>query len=231
MAISIVAASARASTPVWKAAVHGSFTAVAALYSATLLAAAPVHAAGLMPDAFARLHLGMSQAALRQLRPAASAGGLHAGDTAYPKLLFEAVDTPFITQAIYLFDERRPVLDGVVFVGTRPCTEAPQAVQAFQAAVVARWGLPDGAAETRGDDGGRDIALVWRRPDAVVVASYPAAPAAGRPCATTVRIGGRTSVVAAFADGLRHLEDGAPDNPMRALRPAAEPATGSIPFN
>jgi len=165
---------------------------------ADMAASAPA-AAALMPDGFGGVALGMSQAELRRARPAAKEGGFQGDNAGHPKMLFERHPSDHIEQVIYLFDQAKPELSGVVFV--KPAQTPARASAGFRGAAVKKWGLPDSAGYARGDGGERQVALLWRRGDTVIVASYPADKAG----ATAVRIGRRgsdTDVYAAKVDGM-----------------------------
>ena len=161
----------------------------------------PVPAAGsaLMPDGFGNVVLGMAQADLRRARPAAQEGGFQGDNAGYPKMLFERHPSDYIEQVIYLFDQAKPELSGVVFIN--PGQAPARAAAGFRSATLKKWGLPDNAGYARGDGGERQVALLWRRGDAVIVASYPA----DKTGAATVRIGRRgsdTDTYAAAVDGM-----------------------------
>ncbi len=151
-------------------------------------------AAAAMPESFAGIALGMSQSALRSIRPALQRDGFRGDRSGHPRMLFEKVHSAFIEQVVYLFDESRPILVSVVF--SKP---APDAAEAFQSAVLAQWGLPDQAGEIAGERNLREIAVVWRYSDALIVATWPARRQNGTGGSTTVRIGRQDSVVGTWA--------------------------------
>lgn len=156
-----------------------------------------------MPDSFANVKLGMTQAELLRARPAAHGDGFKGDNAGHAKLLFEKGSSDFIEQAIYLFDENKPLLAAVVFMRQQPASTAAQGAPAFRAAVAAKWGTPSQIAYARGEKGGREIAMVWRRQDAIVTASYPAD---GKAAPITVRIGSPGSIVEAYASRLEAMD-------------------------
>lgn len=101
---------------------------------------AAIDAAALMPESFGNVSLGMTQADLLRARPAIRQDGFKGDNAGHAKLLFEKGKSDFIDQAIYLFDEAKPVLVAVVFTRQQPALPAKQAVPAFRSAVAAKWG-------------------------------------------------------------------------------------------
>lgn len=128
---------------------------------------AAVEAVTLMPDSFSNIKLGMTQAEVLHARPAIGKGGFKGDNTGHAKLLFEKAKSDFIEQAIYLFDENKPVLAAVMFTRQEPVRSAAQGTAAFRAAVAAKWGIADRIGYARGETGAREIAMVWRRQDAI----------------------------------------------------------------
>ncbi len=188
------------------------------------LAARQAAADGLMPGAFRTVVLGMTQQELQRARPAATAG-FRDDNSGHAKVMFEKTGMPFIDQAIYLFDDARPVLVGVVFV-RQPPAPAARALTAFRAAVLEKWGLPDSVGRGRAESGAAEVALVWRRGDAVIVATCPAS-AGTTGAVTTVRIGQRDSAVGVYAARLAAMDKAAHTALMTQLRRqkgAASPA-------
>ena len=188
-------------------------------------AAAPSSVGGaLLPEGFGGVTLGMSQADLRRARPAAQEGGFQGDNTGHPKLLFERHPSDYIEQVIYLFDQAKPELSGLVFV--KPAQPAARAAAGFRAAVVKKWGQPDSAALARGEGGERQVALLWRRGEAVIVASYPADGSG----ATTVRIGRRGSDTDAHAAKLEAMAPAASQKLMQELRTQQDKAPAGAMF-
>ncbi|GGX89705.1 hypothetical protein GJV26_25735 [Massilia dura] len=184
---------------------------------------------GLMPDAFRTVVLGMTQEELQRARPAAKAG-FRDDNSGHAKVMFEKTGTPFIDQAIYLFDDARPVLVGVIFVRQPPARAMTHALAAFRAAVVKKWGLPDSIGLGRAESGAAEVALVWRRGDAVVVATCPAS--VGSPgAATTVRIGLHDSAGSMHAARLDAMDKAAQTALMAKLRAQLDAASAAPSFN
>lgn len=185
--------------------------------------------AALMPASIANVVLGMAQADLQRARPAAQAA--FSGDSVgYPKLLFEKLRSDFASQAIYLFDDAKPVLAGVVLLGTGAESGMARTLPAFRNGVVKRWGMPDSIARGRGESGAREVALVWRRGGTVVVASYPDDPRAAR-AATTVRISKAGSAADAYTGKLEAMDKAAQARLMDELKNQLRASPTALPFN
>jgi hypothetical protein len=163
------------------------------------------------------IQLGMPQAELVRVRPAISANAFMGDNAGHAKLLFEKIRSEFIAQVIYLFDESRPILVGVVYLKQQPAQSATRSLPAFRTAVLKKWGVPDSTKYGRAESGARKIALVWRRKDAVIVASYPAGDQTSTPGVTSVRIGRRNSIVETYANQLERMENGEQGRLMREL--------------
>lgn len=176
---------------------------------------AAVDAAALMPDSFGNVQLGMTQADLLRARPAIRPDGFKGDNAGHAKLLFEKGKTDFIDQALYLFDEKKPLLAAVMFIRQQPTRTAAQGAPAFRAAAAAKWGSPDQIAYARGETGGREVAMAWRRQDAIVIANDPAD---AKAVAFTVRIGAPGSIVDAYASKLETMDKATQDKLKQEMR-------------
>ena len=159
----------------------------------------------LFPDGFVGMALGTTQSELLRLRPAIKEGGFKGDNVGHPKMMVEQVNSAFVDRAIYLFGAPTAVLTGVVYIKSLPAADPVPSVRSFRAAVLRKWGMPNGVGVVRGDAGDRQLALVWRRKDGVVVASYPSDLAtttsnSGRARSAVVRIGSLGSEVDTLAD-------------------------------
>jgi hypothetical protein len=171
----------------------------------------------IFPDTIANIELGMSQAELLRVRPAISANAFGGDNVGHAKTMFEKVQAEFIEQVIYLFDEAKPILVGVVYLKRQPAQSATRILPAFRSAVLEKWGVPGSIRYGRAESGAREIALVWRHNDAVMVASYPAGDQAEASAVTSIRIGRRNSVVDIYVDQLERMEKGVQEKLMREM--------------
>lgn len=187
--------------------------------------------ATLMPDGFGQVELGMQQAQLRRARPAIDADAFAGDNTGHPKILFEMVRTEFIDRVIYLFDDDKPTLSDVVYLKFLREQDPQRSSLAFRAAALRKWGLPDLVGRSQGDAGEPQVSLVWRHPDAVIVASYPSGKAvAGKSTGTVVRIGRRGAQADAFAAKLGSLDAAARPRLMAELQEQLSKTPASVTF-
>lgn len=190
-----------------------SWQAYALAESATPVANAP----SLMPETLSNIRLGVTQAELLRSRPAISGSNLEEDDSGPATLLFESVQSEFIDSVIYFFEDVRPILTSVALLKQLPVHSAHM-ISAFRIAVLKKWGLPDSVGYGRTKSGGRDISMVLKKKDAIVIASYPANNKIGMPDIVSVRIGLRDSVMETYANRLANMEKDAQAKLMAEFR-------------
>lgn len=187
--------------------------------------------ATVMPDGFGRVELGMQQAQLARARRSIDANAFAGDNTGHPKMLFEEVQTDFIDRVIYLFDDARPTLSDVVYLKFLRERDPQRSSLVFRAAVLRKWGLPDSAGRSQGDAGEPQVTLVWRHPNAVIVASYPSGTGvAGKSTGSVVRIGRRGAQADAFAAKLGSIDAAARARLMDELREQLGKTPASVTF-
>lgn len=165
----------------------------------------------LLPESFSGVNLGMSQAELRQRRAGIVTEGFKGDNVGHSKVLIEKVNSAFFDRVIYLFNESAPTLAGVICIKALPLEDPAPAARSFRSAALKKWGIPTDLGFVSADGGEKQIALIWKRMDGVVIASYPiesgkAASVAARGRSAFVRIGRRGSEVEVLADRREALE-------------------------